>query len=420
VNTIAVLMGLLLLSYLGSFVTTSRGKAAGTPGGSEFLILGVLAGPLAFGAVTRTALTALDPILYVGIAWLALSSGLEYGWVRGRRVKIGRVFEGIALGVLSGVIVAAGVWFALPYIAPFSFADRLLLSGGIGSVCAETTRHAVRWVSDRFDTSGPLTDLLSDMSNSDEIVPIGVVALLFALRTPARATVHLPPIGWAGATILVGIVLGLVTALLLARDLRVAESWGTILGTSLLAIGLAARLDLAAITAMFACGATMAWTSRHRGDIRSMVVPTERAVLLPALVLAGARIDPAAIGRIGLIIPVALVLRFCAKLLIGQVIRVHDAARGAGALLGVALVSSGGMSIAIGLAMALRFPGRVGDTVLAVAVAVTLAGEISGPALRSVLIRAGEARERSPEPPPVEESEDNEPGESSAEVEGTS
>ena len=57
---------------------------------------------------------------------------------------------------------------------------------------------------------------------------------------PPRATVHLPPMGWAGATIVVGIALGLVTALLLARDLRVAESWGTILGTSLLATGLAA------------------------------------------------------------------------------------------------------------------------------------------------------------------------------------
>lgn len=399
-NTIAVLMALLFLSYLGSVFTGSGGKRSGLPGGSEYLILGVLVGPLVFGAVTRTALSSFDPIVYVAIAWLALVSGLEYGWVRGRRVTLRHVFEGVALGVLSGTIVAAGVWFALPSIAQFSYSDRLLLSVGIGAVCAETTRHAVRWVSDRFDTSGPLTDLLSDLSNSDEIVPIGIVALLFALRTPARATVHLPPIGWAGATILVGIVLGLVTALLLARDLRVAESWGTILGTSLLAIGLAARLDLAAITAMFACGATIAWTSRHRGDIRSMVVPTERAVLLPALVLAGARIEPASIGRVGLIIPIALVLRFAAKLIIGQLIRAHGAARGAGALLlGIALVSSGGMSVAIGLAMALRFPGRVGDTVLAVAVAVTLAGEISGPALRSVLIRAGEARAPSTEPP---------------------
>jgi len=417
VSSIAVLMGLLFLSYLGSVITASAGKRSGLPGGSEFLIVGVLAGPIVFGAVTRAALSSFDPMIYVAVAWLALSSGLEYGWVRGRRVTVARVFEGIILGAFSAAIVALGVWYALPFIARFSFADRLLLSGGLGCVCAETTRHAVRWVSERYDTNGPLTDLLSDLSNSDEIVPIGVVAVLFALRTPARATVHLPPIGWAGATIVVGIVLGLVTALLLARDLRVAESWGTILGTSLLATGLAARLDLATMTTMFACGATIAWFSRHRGDIRGMIVPTERSVLLPVLVLAGARIEPASIGRVALIIPVAVILRLCAKFLIGQLIRGHAAARGAGPLLGVALGSSGGMSVAIGIAMAVRFPGVVGDTVLATSVAVTLASEISGPALRTVLIRAGEARERLPEPAPVSDSES---AEATEEPEGAS
>jgi Kef-type K+ transport system membrane component KefB len=183
--------------------------------------------------------------------------------------------------------------------------------------------------------------------------------------------------------------------------LRVAESWGTILGTSLLATGLAARLELATITTMFACGATIAWFSRHRRDIRAMIVPTERSVLLPVLVLAGARIEPPSIGRVALIIPVAVVLRFLAKILIGMLIRRHAAARGAGPLLGLALSASGGMSVAIGLAMAIHFPGAVGDTVLATAVAVTVAGEVSGPALRTVLMRAGEARARSPEPPPV-------------------
>ncbi len=403
-STIAALMGLLLLSYLGSVFSSGTGRRrAGLPTGSEFLIVGVLAGPLVFGAFTRTALAAFDPIVYVGIGWLALSSGLEYGWVRGRRVRAGHVVEGIVLGAISGVVVGAGVWFALPHIAQLSLADRVLISGGLGCVCSETTRHAAQWVSDRHHAAGPLTDLLSDLSNSDEIVPVAGIAILFALRAPARATVHLPPIGWAGATIAVGIVLGLVTAVLLARDMRVAESWGTILGTSLLAIGLAARLDLAAITTMFACGAVIAWSSRHRSDIRAMVVPTERAVLLPTLVVAGARIEPTQIGRLGLIIPVALLLRCVAKFAIALALRGHSAARPAGAVLGVGLLSSGGMSVGIGLAMALRFPGRIGETMLATAVATAIIGELSGPAMKRALANVGEIPEPSPEPPPVEE-----------------
>lgn len=411
-NTVVVLMGLLLLSYLGSFLTSGgKGGAlrgAGLPSGSEFLTLGVLAGPLVFNAVTRSALETFDPIAYVGIGWLALSSGLEYGNVEGRRVPFGRIFEGILYTLISGAAVAAAVWFVLPYLVKITFADRLLLSGGLGCVCAETTWQAIRWMRVRHRAAGPATDLMSDLAHSDDLVPIAGVALLFALRTPPRAMVHLPPVAWAGATLVVGVFLGILAALLLGRDLRVAESWGTLLGVSLMTIGLAARLDLAAVTAMFALGATIAFTSRHRGDIRAMVGTTERTVLLPTLVLAGARIDPPSIGRLALAIPIAIVARVLSKLLIGYVAQAHRAVRGSGVMLGVGLLSSGGMSVAIGLAFALRFPG-IGDVVLATVVASTLVGEIAGPvALKRVLDRAGEVPEQTPEPPQVAAEDDHE------------
>jgi hypothetical protein len=399
VSTIVVLMGLLLLSYVGSFVTSGgRGvlRGAGLPSGSEFLALGVLAGPLVFGGVTREALEAFDPITYVAIGWLALSSGLEYGNVEGRRVGFARLFEGLVLTLLSGAAVAAAAWFVLPLVAPISRADRILLTGGLACVCAETTTQAIRWIRERYRARGPLSDLLSELAHSDDLVPVVTVAWLYALRTPPRAMVHLPPVAWGGATVGVGIVLGVLAVLLLARDLRVAESWGTLLGTSLMAVGLAARLDLAAVTAMFALGATIAFTSRHRGDVRAMIRTTERTVLLPMLVLAGARIDPSSIGRLGWIIPVAIAVRVISKLVVGVLVQGHRVARGGGVLLGLAQLSSGGVSVALGLAFALRFPG-VGDVVLATAVASTAIGEIAGPvALRQLLTRAGEVAEAPP------------------------
>jgi len=401
VSTIALFMGLLLLSYLGSLLTwlgSGSGKrGAGLASGSEFLVLGILAGPLVFRAVTRESLEVFDPFSYVGVGWLALSSGLEYGYVGERRVPLLRILSGVLLTVGCGVLVGFAAFRAAPFVADLSRDDRLALAIGLGVVCAETTRHATQWVTERQRAAGPLTELLNDLAHSDELVPIAAVALLFALRTPARAMVHLPPLGWAGATLGVGFVLGVLTALLLARDLRVAESWGTILGTSLMTIGLAARLDLAGVTAMFALGATIAWVSRHRGDIRAMVVQTERAVLLPALVLAGARIDPATIGRLWMVIALAVGLRILGKLISGWLVRLAPAARSTTSLLGLAMLSSGGMTVAIGLAIDLRFPGRVGDTVLAAAVAATLVSEIVGTAsLHRALDRAGEI------PPPSE------------------
>jgi hypothetical protein len=409
VSPIVILMGLLVLSYLGSVFTFlqsgegGRRRGAGLASGSEYLFLGVMAGPLVFRAVTRESLETFDPIAYCGIAWLALSSGLEYGYVGGRRVRISRMLAGVALTIAGGALVGAGVWFATPYVVKLGFADRVALSFGLAVVAAETTRNASQWLVERYDAKGELTDLLGDLAHSDEIVPIVAVALLFALRTPARATVRLPPIGWAGATIGVGVLLGVATAMLLARDLRVAESWGTILGTALMTIGLSARLDLAAITAMFALGATIAWVSRHRADIRAMVVTTERSVLLPALVLAGARIDPASIGRLWILVGVAVVLRVVGKLFSGFLVRTNSAAKGTTVGLGLGLLSSGGMSVAIGLAISMRFGGKIGDAVLATAVLSTVIGEITAaPILRRALLAKGELVEVVPPPPPPE------------------
>jgi hypothetical protein len=425
VSPILILMGLLVLSYLGSvftFLQSGEGgkrRGAGLASGSEFLFLGVMAGPLVFRAVTRESLATFDPIAYCGIAWLALSSGLEYGYVGERRVRIPRVLAGVSLTVACGALIAAGVWYAIPFVVKIGFADRVALSFGLAIVGAETTRNAAQWLAERYDAKGPLTDLMSDLAHSDELVPIVAVALLFALRTPARATVQLPPIGWAGATLGVGLVLGVATAMLLARDLRVAESWGTILGTALMTIGLAARLDLAAITAMFALGATIAWVSRHRSDIRAMVVTTERSVLLPALVLAGARIDPVSIGRLWILVAVAVILRVVGKVISGFFVRGHAAAKGATPLLGLGMLSSGGMSVAIGLAIAMRFAGKIGDTVLAMAVVSTVLGEITAaPILRRTLLAKGEVVP--PPPPPAAGDEPQEPSEEMAEARTTS
>lgn len=409
-NTIVVLMVLLLLSYLGSFLASGRGlrSTAGLPSGSELLVLGIVAGPLALGAVTRDSLEAFDPLLYVATGWLALSIGLGYGHVGDRRVPLSRMLAGIAASAACGLLVAGGVFVAIPLVAELDFPSRVLLAGGIGAAAAETTRNAIQWVVERYDAKGPLTDLLSDLSQSDEIVPIAGLALLYALRPPAHAAVHLPPLGWAGATVVVGVALGVATAALLGRDLRTGESWGTILGTSLMTIGLAARLDLAAITAMFSLGATIAVGSRHRRDIHHMVATTDRAVTMPALVLAGARVAPSAIGKLGLLIPLALVLRFGAKFMVGMALRGTRAGKGAPPLLGLGLVSSGGMNICVGLALALRFPGPVGDTVLATAVAFTIAGELAGPiALRRVLVATGDIVEPEPASTPPENDYDH-------------
>jgi hypothetical protein len=190
-----------------------------------------------------------------------------------------------------------------------------------------------------------------------------------------------------------------MTALHLGRELRVDQTWGVLLGMSVLGVGVAARLRMSLLLVLFFMGWTTAALSRHRAALREMVEPIDRPIVLPALVLAGAHVDLQAAPHLVVLIGVALGARVLSKLVLGASIAV---ACKASPLLGVGLLSSGALSLGVGLAFAIRFPGWLGDSVLATSFVTCVIGEAVGPlALRRVLRDAGEvvAGRSNPAPP---------------------
>jgi Kef-type K+ transport system membrane component KefB len=180
--------------------------------------------------------------------------------------------------------------------------------------------------------------------------------------------------------------------MLVRSELRLEETWAVLFGVSLIAIGTTARLGLSTLTASFFAGLAVSLLSRHGKELRAMVAPTERPVLLPALLLAGAHLDFRAAPNLPWIAAAAIGARLAAKVVFGWVLAATSpSARKAGSLVGLSLASSGALAMSIGLAFALRFPGTVGDTVLVVAALSATVGEFVGPVrLRNALQRAGE------------------------------
>jgi len=73
VNAILLLMGLLVLSYLGSFLVTGRTvRGAGLPSGVEYVALGFVLGPRALDLVGADNLAAFEPVVQVALGWLAI------------------------------------------------------------------------------------------------------------------------------------------------------------------------------------------------------------------------------------------------------------------------------------------------------------------------------------------------------------
>jgi hypothetical protein len=409
VNAILLLTGLLVLSYIGSFLVGGRTiRGVGLPSGSEYVALGFMLGPVALGLFGRGMIEEFQPIAHVALGWLAFVIGLDFGKAGDRRARPGPMAVGVACGLVTGAVVGAAAWYALGRLrgAPEGL-DRILLAGGLGAACTETTRHAMRWVIERYRARGKLTTFLDDFAHADDFVPLLALAVLFSLRPMYPVPMRVSLAGWIGITIGLGFLLGGIAALHIGREFRIHQTWGVLLGTSLLGIGVAARLELSILTVMFFMGLSTALLSKHRDHIRQMVAPTERPVLLPALVLAGARLDPRATGGLVWIIGIALLARIAGKVLVGTLIRIAPAARPASASLGFGLLSSGALAMSVGLSYAMRFPGKIGDTVLLTAAVITVFGEFVGPiTMRQVLRRAGEIVEPAEDSGPPAEKEE--------------
>jgi hypothetical protein len=395
VSAIALLMGLLVLSFLGSLIVGGRG-ARGLPSGVEYLGLGFAVGPHVLGVVERPMIAEFDPIVQVALGWLAFGVGLDFGRIGGRRVRTASVVIGIGCAALTGVLVAIATHQLLrivdiPGLDPTA---ELVFAAGAGAVTAETTRIAVQWVVTRWQAKGPVSKLLNELGASDDFAPLAAAGAIFAFTPPPGLALSLPPAGWLAASVLLGALLGTVTALLL-RGAEGGVEWGALFGTILLGTGTAVRFGLSAIFVTFVMGVALAAISRARRSLQRMVGATERAVLYPLLLLAGARLDPLPLfsnRMLGAVVAFVLLARIVGKLLSGLVVHfTMPAARPAGPALGIVLLSSGPITICVGLAFALRYPGIVGDSLLLCAAASNLLGElVSTLALHRLLGHVGE------------------------------
>jgi hypothetical protein len=392
VNAILLLLGLLALSYLGSALRGDRAiRGLGLPSGAEYLCLGVALGSHGLGIISKSLLESFEPLLLVGASWIAFIAGLGYSRVGTRPVAVGRALVGVLCAALVGSAVFAAVFYAVPWLMPALIPDRVLLAGGAATVCSGSTRQAVRWVVQRYSASGPLADALADHARASALVPVlGLVFLLAYFPVPGFA--FMPFAARAGMTFGIGVLLGLVSLALLARGVTRDETWGILVGTSLLSMGVAARLGLSALGASFALGCTIGTLSRRRAVLSTMVRPTERAVLLPMAVLAGALVDLRAAPAVALVVAIALGARFATELVRGLLlVVVSRAARRAGPFTGYALVSTGDVTLACAVSIAIAFGQPAALTVLATAAAGLLLGELLAPlALRRALVRAGE------------------------------
>ncbi len=391
-SAMGAFVGLLVLAYFGSILMGGRSiRGYGLPSGSEYLLLGFVVGPTVLGVLDRDTLALFDPVARVGVAWLALVTGLNYAVMGGKRASALAIVGSLLLTTLCGVVVGGAVWLVSGAVTSLDTTSRLLLSGGAGVVCCETTRFAVRWVSERHGAKGPLSSTVAAFADSDELAPVLAIAALYVIAPMPQGEIWLPQVAWFGTTVGLGVVLGATCAALIGSQLHRGEALSFLLGAALLGTGVAIQLGLSGITTMFVLGLSLSVASKHRVELKALLQKSEQPVLLPVFLLAGAHVRLDAAPYLVWILLAAVGARVLGKLLGGWGLCVLPAPRKAGPWLGLGLLSSGALTICLALAFSLRVPGEVGQVVLTLGVASTLFGELVGPLmLRNSLARAGE------------------------------
>jgi len=406
-NEALLLSVLLAAAYFGSLLVEGRAiRGFGLPSGAEWLMLGVVLGPHALGVFRASMIQDLEPLVVAGLSWLALVIGIDYGYIGERRVSLRGLLLGNVLSAMCATSVAAASFAYCRYHLGFAWNSAFIAALTLALVCSETTRHAVRWVSERQGAQGPLSDMLAEIADADDALPLLGLGVVIALSAAPSSHVELALGLRLGLVASLAVVLGLVAAALLARSLAFGESWAVLIGVALLGIGISMQLGAAALTVLFIVGAVISLLSHRHAELRRLLAPTERPVILPLLVLAGTTLDPRALSPelIGLL-AVALGARVVAKLASGRIIALFvPAARPSPAATGGGLLVSGTLAMSIGMYAYLELDQPYGESALLAASVATVFGELVGPTLlRRALTRAGEVERAEGAPPPLTE-----------------
>lgn len=394
-NSIALLLALLAVAYFGSTIASAGGgQQRSLVHLAQYVLLGVAVGPRALGLVNEDALGAFAPLAAVAIGWMAMEAGFRCGTLGPERVTIRRFAQGLLLSAAISILVAALVGGLCRRFGWLSGRALWVASLGMGLVSAASTRHALRWRMDGRVADGPLYRLIAGVASADAAWMFPVLGVLFCVGADSTTPLHhtVPPWAFCALTLLLGALLGGCVVALFTMPLRHAEAWGVLFGAALLGVGLSSGIGAAWPTTLFATGITLSLFVSDRVRLRARFERAERAVALPAVVLAGSHLDVPGAPWFFVLVLFALAGHTLIVTLLGWLLwRFASPARQGSPWLGPALLASGPLPLTIGFACALRFDDVAGQLILAAAVSETLLGEVVGPlTLRQQLRRAGE------------------------------
>lgn len=360
--------------------------------GTEYIFLGLLLGEMGLSVLDRATLIKLDSILLVGLAWIGFLYGLQFEI---RLLKNLPKFYFSITGIQSLVtfaLVSSILLILFQFIFDFTWVTLLLAALVLGATASCSAQSSIAIVNRNYQIKNRgLLDLMRYISSVDGLFALLLFGIsLSILPNGETGTFNFwLSVRWFLFSVLLGVVPALIL-IILSRSRFSSQEYGVFLiGTMLFCGGLASHLQFSPLISGLICGVLTANFCRHRLRALQITVQAEKSIYILLLLIVGAswtvRFD------IGILIGIVY---FISRLL-GKLLGVFAATRmfrpryEVPPILGLGLISEGGLAIAILLNFKVFYPSVAGSLITAVVFSVILS-EFLAPTLILMQFRRSE------------------------------
>ena len=362
--------------------------------GLEYVLLGVLLGPMVPEIRAFEDLDGLLPVIALAAGWIGLLRGMALDTSEFDRSPPHSLRLAVLSGLVPGLLVLAAAFYFFRSPLMHAGVREAWLAAGVLACCASIgATDPLDVVEKRYVVHGGVVPLLRRSARLGDVIALFVFGLLFCIlhEDVPNAPLVLRPTEWAVVGIGLGGALGLLFRVFLAGDESENGRFLALVGIITFASGAAWFLNLSGFLVNVVLGAILVNTTAHGAQIRQTLERTESPMHLVLLVFAGALWQPPD--------PLPTVAAFCGFV----------ALRLAGKRIGAALagfrspirsdlhrglLGHGVVTVAMAISFRLVYDGPAVDAAYTVVLASIVFHHLAAPrAVRALLVDAGELRQ---------------------------
>ena len=354
------------------------------PAFAIYLALGLVLGELGLGLLDSRVLANLEPVVDLALGWTGLLFGLQFSWRRlkryPKRFPLTALFQGLITMLVLCVVMLPIFKRLFPLADLVEMWVGLLVLAAVGAISSPSSTALAARATVSIRRS--LARLAHYVSSIDPVLPLAAFSIMVGYSRYGSGSFW-PAVEWAGVSVLIGLVLGLLFYSFARHRHGENELIFFIVAFTVFSGGIASYLGLSSLFINAVIGITLANRLEISERVFRVLAEREKPILIVFLVLVGASwqvVSAGAAGGVLLMLAVYLAARLAGKL--GSLVALRplfvDRLEAGGALAGLALLGQGGMSLALIANYQLLFDGPISTFVVTVALLAVVLGEAFG------------------------------------------